>query len=285
MTSSADTKATPSKEYDRPMSVVIAQKDDINESNDMTELLDEIEEASPPLKHKTLPRNDGHSSHDDIVGSSDARDDIPDRSFDDGVSLWSSPLTTHKNIANMVMAGRNAVKHGGGIELLRQKLVPYLYELSDKTPSREYDRTNTIQRTFLNEWIEELLRFLALKTVTEDFTEPFELYPGYAITLAWKMLVDLPLVYSKVCTDMGNIHAFQFETLPPSGKHNEIYRKHQRRRYHGTLRVYSSYFEQQPPKLYWALHPLSYYKPNEKKDESVMTTIKQLLCMEPEMES
>ena len=191
------TSSDAQTKHEKPMSVVIAPKTDHDsERNDMTDMLDEIDVTLP------YPNHDDHED--------DKRDDFPDTSFDDGVSLWSSPLAAHKNIATMVVVGRRAISQANGIEKLKEKLMPYLHQLNDKTSFREYESNNTIRRVLLNEWIEELLRFLALKTVTEDLTEPFQLYPGYTITLAWKMMTSLPQ-YNKVCLDMGNLQLFEFE--------------------------------------------------------------------------
>lgn len=286
-----------STEDEKPMSVVLAPNDgSINDSitndhedenenvkdadtagttdtdrNDMADMLDEIDTVSP----------DDHHEED----MDDARDDT---NFDDDVSLFSSPLSRHKDIRTMLAVGRKAVKHADGIVQLKRNLAPYLHQLTDRAHSPEYKPNDAVQRVFLDEWVEELLRFLALKTITEDLTEPFQLYPGPWITLAWKIMMNLPLVYSKACTDMGNLQLFEFEKLPSSGLHNEIYQKHQRKRYNATLRAYSTHFEQQPPQLYWTLYPKKhspapYNKKEEKKeDDSVMNVIKQLLCMQPD---
>lgn len=157
-------------------------------------------------------------------------------------------------ISELIIKGKKALKAGGGLLLFKKKLVKEMNVLSEKNePTPELDLDNEYQSMILDSWIEELLRFLALKTITGDFTEPCQLLPGHAVGVAWKVLMTNPSLYSKVCHGMGNQHVFDHHPADTSA--SRVKAKHKIKRYNATLRAYESYFEQQPQPLYWSFHP------------------------------
>lgn len=168
------------------------------------------------------------------------------------------------SISEIIIKGKKALKAGGGLLVFKKKLVKNLNILSEKNEKEEprLNLDDEYQCVLLDNWIEELLRFLALKTITGDITEPCQLLPGYAIGDAWKVLMTSPSLYSKVCLAMGNQHIFDHHPSDTAVS-RVTQEKHKVKRYNATLRAYESFFDQQPPSLYWSFYP------KEKEDDSM----------------
>lgn len=167
------------------------------------------------------------------------------------------------SIAEFIIKGKKALKAGGGLLVYKKKLVKNIHIFSEKneteTPSLNLE--DEYQSMILDNWIEEVMRFLALKTITGDNTEPCQLLPGYAVGHGWKTLMTIPSLYSKVCLAMGNRHIFDHH--PSDTAASRVQEKHKVKRYNATLRTYERYFDQQPQSLYWSFYP------REKQDDSV----------------
>lgn len=167
------------------------------------------------------------------------------------------------SIQELIIRGKKALKAGGGLLVFKKKLVKNITILSEKNAREEpkLDLDDEYQSVLLDNWIEELMRFLALKTITGDNTEPCQLLPGHAVGLAWKVLMTNPSSYSKICLAMGNQTIFDHH--PGDTAANRVQQKHKVKRYNATLRAYQSYFDQQPPPLYWSFYP------KEKEDDTI----------------
>jgi len=154
----------------------------------------------------------------------------------------------------------------------KKKLVKQINILSEKreTQTPTLDLDDEYQSVLLDNWIEEVLRFLALKTITGDNTEPCQLLPGHAIGVGWKVLMTNPSLYSKICLAMGNQTIFDHH--PADTAVSRIQEKHKVKRYNATLRVYESYFDQQPQAMYWSFYP------KEKEQEPDMCGVLSNLC-------
>ncbi len=183
------------------------------------------------------------------------------------VSVFSDEQTDatdrFNNISEIIIKGKKSLKAAGGLLVFKKKLVKNIGILSEKNEKEEpvLNLDDEYQSMILDNWIEELLRFLALKTITGDNTEPCQLLPGHALGVAWKVLMTNPSLYSKVCLAMGNQQVFDHH--PTDTAASRIQEKHKIKRYNATLRAYESFFEEHPPSLYWSFHP------KEKEDNSV----------------
>ena len=175
----------------------------------------------------------------------------------------------YSSITNLVVKGKKALKSGGGTLAFQKNLVkeiPILQGLQKGTIMK-YDPDDELQSVVLDSWTEELLKFFALKTITGDNTEPCQLLPGFAVGIAWKTLMVTPSSYSKVCLAMGNQHIFDHD--PTDTAASRVQQKHKVKRYNATLRAYETYFEEQPPSLYWNFHQ----KKQKVEDQSFVSSM------------
>jgi len=153
----------------------------------------------------------------------------------------------------LVLLAKRAIKGSGGMDVLKQNLVKHVVALGlNQTLSDDYNPSDEVQTVVLENWTEEVLRFIALKTIMGDSTEPCQLFPGFAVATGWKALLIMPTVYRQVCISMGNDHVFDHN--PTDTASSKVQEKHRVKRYNATLRAYSSHFDQQPPALYWNFH-------------------------------
>lgn len=179
----------------------------------------------------------------------------------DGVDRYGS-------VASLVIKGKKALKSGGGTIAFQRNLakeIPVLHGL-DKGTIVTYNAEDEMQSVVLDTWTEELLKFLALKTITGDNTEPCQLLPGHAVGVAWKTLMVNPSYYSKVCLAMGNQNVFDHN--PTDTAASRVQQKHKVKRYNATLRAYESYFEEQPASLYW-----NYHRKEQKEEDNVIASM------------
>ena len=173
------------------------------------------------------------------------------------------------SITNLVVSGKKALKSGGGMLTFQKNLVketPILHGLEKGTVVK-YDPEDEVQSVLLDTWTEELLKFLALKTITGDNTEPCQLLPGFAVGVAWKTMMVTPSLYSKICLAMGNQHVFDHD--PTDTAASRVQQKHKVKRYNATLRAYETYFEEQPAALYWNF----YQKKQKHEDDGFVTSM------------
>lgn len=166
----------------------------------------------------------------------------------------------------LVTKAKKALNSTGGMDILHRNLVKEIHILSDRHDAEPeiLDLHNEVQSVFLSKWTDEVLKFLALKTIIGDTTEPCQLLPGYAIGIGWKSLMISPSIYSKVCISMGNSRVFDHD--PSDTSSNRVQEKHRVKRYNATLRAYTSFFDQQPPALYWSFHQ----RPKREEDDSLV---------------
>lgn len=165
-----------------------------------------------------------------------------------------TPEQPRNKAIELVMNAKKVLNSSGGMETFHKNLAKEIHLLSDRVDAEPemYDPNDEFQSVILAKWTDELLKFLALKTITGDNTEPCQLLPGFAIGIAWKSLMMSPSRYSKVCVAMGNSRVFDHD--PSDTASSRVQEKHRVKRYNATLRVYTTYFEQQPPALYWSFH-------------------------------
>ena len=163
-------------------------------------------------------------------------------------SICATPKL-QRNAYECFLAGKRGLNKDGAVAL-KSKLQQYLHILTDQKNDNE-DEQIDLNDVVLENWVDEILKFLTLKTVMNDVTEPCQLAPGFAISVGWESLIQIPSIYARVCQAMGNNLVFDYMTSMESKQ--EI-KKHVKKRFNATLRAYQHHFDQQPPCLYWSLH-------------------------------
>eukprot|EP00979_Chaetoceros_neogracilis_P015401 scaffold5876_cov363-Chaetoceros_neogracile.AAC.5 len=178
---------------------------------------------------------------------------IPYNFSDDSCALEER----YNTVSNLLSKAKRALKAGAGTPIFRNNLARKMNTLNG-TPYSEREQQITSQiedemkSLVLDTWTEEILKFLVLKTITNDNLEPCQLLPGYAVSVGWKTLMLTPSLYSKACISMGNSDIFDHD--PSDTATNRLQEKHKVKRHNATLRAYENYFESQPPNLYWNFH-------------------------------
>ncbi len=204
----------------------------------------------------------------------DDLDDEVTQSQESSLQFSGEDVDDVSRIIGILRNGRNVLISSGHIRDLHEKLAQQLHILMDGGPNSpsqpsKYDPDDELQYLILDNWIEELLKFLALKTIIGDNTEPCQLLPGYAIGIGWKIFMMIPSTYSRVCLAMGNQCAIDHHPCPCDTNATMVKETHKMKRYHATLRAYESYFEQQPPCMYWRFH-------KKEMDYSLLSSIRSL---------
>lgn len=133
--------------------------------------------------------------------------------------------------------------------------------LFGKEYSTKLDIEDEKQQMILDTWIEEILKFLVLKSIMNDIYEPFQLLPGYIIGEGWRCLMLCASVYSKICISIGTRTVFDHN--PEDTCDNRLEDQHNIKRHNFTIRSYSKYFDQQPPSLYWSFHKRKEFDPED----------------------
>jgi hypothetical protein len=156
-----------------------------------------------------------------------------------------------KNALKLLSIARTTLRDGSNMFIFKSNLVKKIQLLGNRY-STKLDMEDETQQMILDTWIDEILKFIVLKSILNDVFEPFQLLPGYIVGEGWKCLMLCASVYSKVCIAMGNRSVFDHNPEDTSEKRLEDH--HNIKRYNFTLRCYSKYFEQQPSSFYWNFH-------------------------------
>ena len=138
-------------------------------------------------------------------------------------------------------------KCNGGIDHLKSGLRKKIHLLDEKHVKEV--QAGGFEDIILEGWVEELMRFLAIKTLMDDGTKPFQLAPGGAISIAWKELMAMPSNYAAVCYAMGNANVIDHDPFDAVLTPEE--ERHMEKRLNATMRHYAKYFDEQPPALFW----------------------------------
>lgn len=102
-------------------------------------------------------------------------------------------------------------------------------------------------------WVEEVLKFLALKvTLGDTIQKPFQLAPSAQIQMAWNCLMLMPKIYDKLCIDMcGSVIDNDLsDSIITEENLDLMIEKHSR-----TIESYEEYFKTKPPTLFWFPEP------------------------------
>lgn len=168
----------------------------------------------------------------------------------------------------LVASARKTLVQGGGMDQLKDNLRGKIKFL-DADHAREV-RAGGLEEVTLDGWVEELLRFIALKTLMDDTNLPFQLAPSGQIKIAGRLLVELGSSYTNVCQAMGNASAI--DPVAFDDDLDESQEKHMQKRFNTTLRNYEKHFDEAPPHLFW-----KDFKPKVDVVEKVMKGISILL--------
>lgn len=198
-------------------------------------------------------KSNGNDQSHLIYQVMEGRDDLILEKFSDESNEQNE---AYKKAMDLVTKGRRALKSAGGAHLsFRKNLVTKMNVLNGKGSS-EIETLNPddkIQAVILDTWTEEVIKFLALKTIVGDNTEPCQFLPGHGVGIGWKVLMMTPSLYSKVCLAMGNQNVFDHDPFDTAS--SRIQEKHKIKRFNATLRAYENYFEEPPKTLYWSFYP------------------------------
>jgi len=178
-----------------------------------------------------------------------------------------SPIVTDENLVVLV---KKNLKASGGLDLWMANLSQRLNLISNNPDS-------VIRNVLVENWADEVIRFIILKNALEDFTEPCQLSPGYAISVGWSALVILPNVYEMACQTIGSEGKFEhdFSKNGQAITTDPVKRKLLIQRHNATLREYEKYFDSKPPMLYWNLDPVQ-YKTAPPSDD--LTSLFEMFC-------
>ena len=170
---------------------------------------------------------------------------------------------------SLVALVKKNLKASGGLDLWMANLSQRLNLISNNPDT-------VIRNVLVENWADEVIRFIILKNVLEDFTEPCQLSPGYAISVGWSALVLLPNVYEMACQTIGSEGKFEhnFSTTGET-KRDPLKRKLLTQRHNATLREYEKYFDSKPPMLYWSLDPV---QPKTAQSQDDITSIFEMFC-------
>jgi hypothetical protein len=169
---------------------------------------------------------------------------------------------------NLLLLAKKTLKASGGFELWMSMLSQRLHLISTSPDT-------VIQNVLVENWADEVIKFIILKTEMEDFTEPCQLTPGYAISVGWSALVLLPNHYELVCQTIGSEGKFD-HNLTDYSKEDVLRRRLRIQRHNATLREYEKYFDSKPPMLYWSFEPPQGKKTTAASDD--LTSIFEMFC-------
>ena len=178
---------------------------------------------------------------------------------EDGVeSVVSSPTTgttkSSEAIGQKLVAKAHTAlnKCDKGIAHLKKALRWKIHLLGEEYLQELRDvHTGNFEDDVLDGWVEELLRFLALKTLQDDTTKPFQLAPSGPVIVAWKALMAMRSSYAAVCLALGNDNPIDEDFVGPDVAFESDQERHLTKRLNATMRAYSKYFDEQPPALFW----------------------------------
>lgn len=110
---------------------------------------------------------------------------------------------------------------------------------------------------FIITYVQELLRFLAIKSISGDIHVPVVMTPSKQIDEAWKLLMMMPTGYRQVCECMGNQGQVidydpLFDSSSSSFLHTSEYARIKTRTQKTAMAYRHCFGGQEPPRLYWS---------------------------------
>uniref|UniRef100_A0A7S4MXV3 Uncharacterized protein n=1 Tax=Odontella aurita TaxID=265563 RepID=A0A7S4MXV3_9STRA len=149
----------------------------------------------------------------------------------------------------LVTDAKTTLSEHGAMKHLKRSLRRKLHVLQEQKVYKRDIKDGDLEEIVVDGWINELLRFLAIKSLVGDTTKPFQIMPGEPIAVAWEALMVMPSYYANVCFAMGNDNVIDHDPFDFNADVEE--EKHRLKRYNATLRLYQQFFDEQAPHLYW----------------------------------
>mmetsp|Transcript_2868 Transcript_2868/g.5131 ORF Transcript_2868/g.5131 Transcript_2868/m.5131 type:complete len:216 (-) Transcript_2868:33-680(-) len=160
--------------------------------------------------------------------------------------LTDSPENSARRL---VTDAKKALEQNGAMKHLKRSLRRKMHVLQERKVYKREGKDGDLEEIVVDGWINELLRFLAIKTLVGDTTKPFQVMPGEPIAVAWEALLVMPSYYSSVCHAMGNECVLDHDPFEFHTDAEE--QKHRTKRYNATMRLYQQFFDEHAPYLYW----------------------------------
>lgn len=188
-----------------------------------------------------------------IVGHGDADENLgmkvksPRRKLNLAITTSLEDQDDGIKASKAVDLGRRALIDCGAMATLQQNLRRLVNCLNyeDKAAANETKHAIMVMR-----WIDELLRFLAIKTLTGDVTVPARMPPSNPIDEAWRCLMIMPSAYAKVCLAMGNDTVIDRDPQTRNTSNSTDVQRY-KMRFLSTLRTYCQMFKTEPPHAFW----------------------------------
>lgn len=188
-----------------------------------------------------------------LVGNGDADENLgmkvksPRRKLNLAITTSLEDQDDGTKASKAVDLGRRALIDSGAMATLQQNLRRLVHCLNyeDKAAANETKHAIMVMR-----WIDELLRFLAIKTLTGDVTVPARMPPSNPIDEAWRCLMIMPSAYAKVCSAMGNDTVIDRDPQPRNISDSTDVQRY-KMRFLSTLRTYCQMFKTEPPHAFW----------------------------------
>lgn len=155
---------------------------------------------------------------------------------------------------NLVASAKSALnKYDRGIVQLKGALRRKIHLLDEQHLQDLQDAdTGGFEDDILDSWVEELLRFLVLKTLQGDLTRPYQQAPSGPVTVAWRALLAMPSTYAAVCLAMGNTRPIEEDIVARDVALKPDEERQITKRLNATMRAYAKFFGEQPPDLFWS---------------------------------
>lgn len=149
----------------------------------------------------------------------------------------------------LVADAKKTLNQHGAMKHLKRSLRRKMHVLQERKVYKREIKDGDLEEIVVDGWINELLRFLAIKSLVGDTIKPFQIMPGEPIAIAWEALLVMPSYYANVCYAMDNDDVIDHDPFDFSP--DDVEAKHRMKRYNATMRLYQQYFDEQAPHLYW----------------------------------
>ena len=155
---------------------------------------------------------------------------------------------------NLLALAKSALnKYDRGIVQLKGALRRKIHLLDERHLQDLQDaHTGGFEDEIVDSWVEELLRFLVLKTLQGDLTRPCQQAPSGPVTVAWRALLAMPSTYAAVCLAMGNARPIEEDIVARDVALKPDEEQQFTKRLNATRRAYTKFFDEQPPALFWS---------------------------------
>uniref|UniRef100_A0A6U2LL51 Uncharacterized protein n=1 Tax=Leptocylindrus danicus TaxID=163516 RepID=A0A6U2LL51_9STRA len=157
---------------------------------------------------------------------------------------------TNRELEEVISVGRNVLRQN--YKLKRSTKTSFYSRLSSsiraifaKKTGGEFNKK--FERVLLEGWIEELLRFLAILSLSGKGGRhnSHDFVPSYPVWEAWRCLMADKRLYCKVCLALGNSGAIDPDDFTVK-EEDDL-----RALYEDTVKEYKRLYHSEPPYLFW----------------------------------